>query len=77
MVHSAISLEIETEICEYAPDDVVRIVTENVRWLKFSSQRFENEWRLARIRFEVIDFGLAVSRLRTRLVTGGVDAVQS
>ncbi|HKN18510.1 MAG TPA: hypothetical protein VJW95_01840, partial [Dissulfurispiraceae bacterium] len=38
-----VSLEIEVEIPQGAPDNVVRIVTENSRTLKFTSQGFEKE----------------------------------
>ncbi|MEN6468948.1 MAG: hypothetical protein ABFD45_08380, partial [Smithella sp.] len=38
-----VTLEIEAEIPEGAPDQVVRTVTENSRTLKFSSQGFEKE----------------------------------
>jgi len=38
-----VTLEIEAEIPAGAPDHVVRIVTENGRTLKFSSQGFERE----------------------------------
>jgi predicted AAA+ superfamily ATPase len=38
-----VTLEIEAEIKSGAPDNVVRIVTENCRTLKFSSQGFESE----------------------------------
>ncbi|MFZ1506902.1 MAG: hypothetical protein WAV74_08950, partial [Anaerolineae bacterium] len=38
-----VTLEIEAEIPGGAPDTVVRIVTENSRTLKFSSQGFERE----------------------------------
>jgi predicted AAA+ superfamily ATPase len=38
-----VTLEIEAEIKSGAPDNVVRIVTENCRSLKFSSQGFESE----------------------------------
>ena len=38
-----VTLEIEAEIPEGAPDNVVRIVTENSRTLKFTSQGFEKE----------------------------------
>lgn len=38
-----VTLEIEAEIPTGAPDNVVRIVTENGRTLKFSSQGFEKE----------------------------------
>jgi hypothetical protein len=36
-----VTLEIEAEIPRGAPDSVVRIVTENARTLKFTSQGFE------------------------------------
>lgn len=36
-----VTLEIEAEIPRGAPDNVVRIVTENARTLKFTSQGFE------------------------------------
>src|SRR5208282_2362360 len=38
-----VTLEIEAEIPAGAPDQVVRVVTENGRTLKFSSQGFESE----------------------------------
>ena len=38
-----ITLEIEAEIPDGVPDDVVRTVTENCRTLKFNSQSFEQE----------------------------------
>ena len=38
-----VTLEIEADIPEGAPDNVVRTVTENSRTLKFSSQGFEIE----------------------------------
>ncbi|MBF2079092.1 MAG: AAA+ family ATPase, partial [Synechococcales cyanobacterium T60_A2020_003] len=38
-----ITLEIEAEIPDGVPDDVVRTVTENCRTLKFKSQSFEQE----------------------------------
>ena len=38
-----VTLEIEAEIPEGAPDHVVRTVTENSRTLKFSSHGFERE----------------------------------
>jgi hypothetical protein len=38
-----VTLEIEAEIPSGAPDNVVRIVTENGRTLKFTSQGFERE----------------------------------
>jgi len=38
-----VTLEIEAKIPTGAPDQVVRIVTENGRTLKFSSQGFESE----------------------------------
>jgi hypothetical protein len=38
-----ITLEIEAEIPDGAPENVVRTVTENGRTLKFTSQGFENE----------------------------------
>jgi hypothetical protein len=38
-----VTLEIEAQIKPGAPDNVVRIVTENCRTLKFSSQGFESE----------------------------------
>ena len=37
------TLEIEAEIPNGAPDNVVRTVTENGRTLKFKSQGFERE----------------------------------
>jgi len=36
-----VTLEIEASIPEGAPDNVVRIVTENSRTLKFTAQGFE------------------------------------
>ena len=38
-----VTLEIEAEIPDGAPDNVVRTVTENGRTLKFDSQGFEKE----------------------------------
>jgi hypothetical protein len=38
-----VTLEIEAEIPDGAPDDVVRTVTENCRTLKFNNQSFELE----------------------------------
>ena len=38
-----VTLDIEAEIPAGAPDQVVRVVTENGRTLKFSSQGFESE----------------------------------
>jgi hypothetical protein len=38
-----LTLEIEADLPEGAPDNVVRIVTENARTLKFKSQGFEEE----------------------------------
>jgi len=38
-----ITLEIEAEIPEGVPDDVVRTVMENCRTLKFNNQSFEQE----------------------------------
>jgi hypothetical protein len=38
-----LTLEIEADIPEGAPDNIVRIVTENARTLKFKSQGFEEE----------------------------------
>jgi hypothetical protein len=38
-----VTLEIEAEIPNGAPDNVVRTVTENSRTLKFTSQGFEKE----------------------------------
>ena len=38
-----VTLEIEADIPNGAPDNVVRIVTENGRALKFTSQGFESE----------------------------------
>jgi len=38
-----VTLEIEADIPNGAPDNVVRIVTENSRSLKFTSQGFEQE----------------------------------
>lgn len=38
-----VSLEIEAEMPEGASDQIVRIVTENCRTLKFTSQGFEVE----------------------------------
>ncbi len=42
-VEVQLTLEIEAEIPDGAPDDVVRIVTENSRTLKFSDSGFEKE----------------------------------
>jgi hypothetical protein len=39
----SVTLEIEAEIPNGAPDNVVRTVTENGRTLKFKSQGFERE----------------------------------
>ena len=39
----SVSLEIEAEVKTGAPDNVVRVVTENCRVLKFKSQGFETE----------------------------------
>ena len=39
----SVTLEIEVEIPSGTPENVVRIVTENGRTLKFTSQGFENE----------------------------------
>lgn len=39
----SVTLEIEAEIPDGAPDHVVRTVTENGRTLKFTSQGFEKE----------------------------------
>jgi len=38
-----VTLEIQAEMPEGAPDNVVRIVTENARTLKFNAQGFEKE----------------------------------
>ena len=38
-----VTLEVEAEVPEGAPDSVVRIVTENGRVLRFSRQGFERE----------------------------------
>lgn len=38
-----VTLEIEAVLPEGAPDNVVRIVTENARTLKFKNQGFEEE----------------------------------
>ncbi len=38
-----VTLEIEAEVSDGVPDNVVRIVTENGRTLKFTSQGFEEE----------------------------------
>ena len=38
-----VTLEIEAEVPEGAPDHVIRTVTENSRTLKFTSQGFEKE----------------------------------
>jgi hypothetical protein len=38
-----VTIEMEAEIPEGAPDHVVRTVTENSRTLKFTSQGFEKE----------------------------------
>jgi hypothetical protein len=38
-----VTLEIEAEVKSGTPDKVVRIVTENCRTLKFTSQGFEKE----------------------------------
>lgn len=38
-----VTLEIEAQLPEGAPEQVVRTVTENARTLKFTSQRFEKE----------------------------------
>ena len=38
-----VNLEIEAEIPDGAPDNVVRTVTENSRTLRFTSQGFEKE----------------------------------
>jgi hypothetical protein len=38
-----VTLEIEAEISSGTPENVVRIVTENARTLKFTSQGFEEE----------------------------------
>ena len=38
-----VTLEVDAEISEGAPDNVVRTVTENSRTLKFTSQGFEKE----------------------------------
>ena len=41
--HVRVTLEIEAEIPSGAPEHVVRVVTENSRTLKFTSQGFEQE----------------------------------
>jgi hypothetical protein len=38
-----VTLEIEAEIPQGAPENVVRTVTENARTLKFTNQGFEKE----------------------------------
>jgi hypothetical protein len=38
-----VTLEIDAEVPDGAPDNVVRTVTENSRTLKFTSQGFEKE----------------------------------
>ena len=38
-----VTIEVEAEIPDGAPDNVVRTVTENSRALKFTSQGFEKE----------------------------------
>jgi len=38
-----VTVEIEAQIPEGAPDNVVRTVTENCRTLKFTSQGFEED----------------------------------
>jgi hypothetical protein len=38
-----VTIEVEAEIPDGAPDHVVRTVTENSRTLKFTSQGFETE----------------------------------
>jgi hypothetical protein len=45
LVHAkvTVSIEIEAELPDGAPDQVVRTVTENCRTLKFTSQGFEQE----------------------------------
>jgi len=39
----SVTLEIEAHVAGGAPENVVRIVTENARTLKFTSQGFEEE----------------------------------
>ena len=41
--HVTVNLEIEAEMPDGAPDNVVRTVTENSRTLRFTSQGFEKE----------------------------------
>jgi hypothetical protein len=41
--HVEVTLEIQAQMPEGAPDNVVRIVTENARTLKFTAQGFEKE----------------------------------
>lgn len=38
-----ITLEIQVDVPEGVPDNVIRIVTENCRTLKFSNHEFEEE----------------------------------
>jgi hypothetical protein len=38
-----VTLDIEAEIASGAPDNVVRVVTENSRTLRFASHGFERE----------------------------------
>jgi hypothetical protein len=38
-----VTLEIQAQMPEGAPDNVVRIVTENARTLKFTAQGFERD----------------------------------
>ena len=45
-----LTLEIEAEIPDGTPDQVVRIVTENSRTLKFEDSGFEREWENKRKR---------------------------
>ena len=41
--HVELTLEIQAEVPDGVPDDVVRIVTENARTLEFDSASFEDE----------------------------------
>ena len=43
MAKVTVTMEIEANVPAGVPDDVVRIVTENGRTLKFTSQGFERE----------------------------------
>ena len=38
-----VTMEIQAKVSEGVPDDVVRIVTENCRTLRFTTQEFEEE----------------------------------